>query len=364
MSRTEDGEDTLAHLLRLATRALDVPFAYVALADGRRFVIASHDGLPASAAGIGQFEARGSWSEAALARREPVVLEDAGQDQPNAESALIGAVSLVAAPLEMPDGAMVGTLCAGSGHPHAWTPRDLEMLDHIAAAATLVLRNRQLIHATHSMSDLLRRMAEPIRDLSSQVRRLAGLAVEADDPRLRTFAALADSRIKVLAALGREIDAATRSAHERPPGGPRPVDLAELVGRSLASARAAAGSTNAFLDAPSTAIIAEVDPLELEESLTALLLSLMHYAGTDGQVHVRLGLSGEHIHLDIVKLGREVPIVELTRMLGQFRLTGSVTHAVMRLTGATYSAASGPIRARSSPGRTAFRITLPGIGSA
>lgn len=361
-SLTEDPEDTLAHLVRLTTRALEVSLAYVALIDGRRFIIASQDGLSAPATGLGQFEAAGSWSEAALARREPLVLNDSSGHRGNPEFELIGSLAHVAVPLEMPDGEMVGTLCAGSDGSHTWTPRDLEMLAHLTQATTLVLRNRQTIHATHSMSDLLRRMAEPIRDLSSHVRSLTGLVAGVDDPRVRTFAALADSRVRALVPLSREIQMATQSAHERPPGGRRIVDVVELVRRSLASARAAVGSTDVFLDTSPTAITAEVDPLELEESLTALLISVMHFAGAGGQIRVRVAMAGETARVDIVKLGPEVPIAEVARMIGQFRLGGHLPDAMMRLTGHAFSAGSGPIRARTSPNRTAFRVTLPVAG--
>ena len=356
----EDQEDTLGHLLRLTTRALDLPLAYVALVEGRRFIIVSQDGLATSAAGIRQFEANGSWSGTAVARREPVHVADFAGDPGNPEVELVGSVAHVAIPLEMPDGEIVGTLCAASREPRSWTARDAEMLEHAARAAALTLRNREVIHAGHSMSDLLRRTAATIQDLGAHVRSLVGLVDTADDPRVRTFAALADARLQALDQLRREADVATRSAGERPPGGPHRVDVVELVRRSLASARAAAGSSDAFLDAPATPVTAQVDPLELEESLTNLLLALMHYASADGQIHVRLAVVEDRVRLDIVKLGAEVPIAQVTRMIGQFRFGRSQNAAAMRLVGDTFSAASGAVRARSSPGRTAFRITLPG----
>jgi GAF domain-containing protein len=357
---SEDREDTLGHLLRLTTRALDVPLAYVALLDGPRFIVASHDGLSASAAAIGQFEAHGSWSGLAVARRDVVIVSDPAGTAGNPEAQLVGSVAHVAIPLEMRDGEIVGTLCAASREPRSWTARDAEMLEHAARAAALTLRNREVIHAGHSMSDLLRRTAATIQDLGAHVRSLVGLVATADDPRVRTFAALADARLQALDQLRREADVATRSAGERPPGGPHRVDVVELVRRSLASARAAAGSSDAFLDAPATPVTAQVDPLELEESLTNLLLALMHYASADGQIHVRLGVAEDRVRLDIVKLGAEVPIAQVTRLIGQFRFGRSQNAAAMRLVGDTFSAASGAVRARSSPGRTAFRITLPG----
>jgi signal transduction histidine kinase len=354
---TGDPEDTLTHLLRLTTAVLDRPIAYVALLDGQRLMIVSHEGLSGSAPASELARAR-SLAALAIDRRAPVLANDPDSLVGTVELDLLGEVALAAVPLEMPDGELIGTLCA-AGPARAWDGRDAELLGHLAAAVTLVLRNREAIHASDAMGDLLRRMTQPIGELADQVRRLTVAASDVQDARVRAFAALTEERIKAVDGLTAEIAAATRAARGRPPAGDQAVDLVELVRRSLASARAAAGSKQAFLDSPPDELRFSGDALELEESLTALVLALMHYAGPEGEVRVRLGRRARGIRLDIVKLGNPIPAAELARMIGRFRTTGRESLTTLDLVGERVTVSAGSVKARSSARGTAFRVTLP-----
>ncbi|MEO5986804.1 MAG: GAF domain-containing protein [Candidatus Limnocylindria bacterium] len=356
---TGDPEDTLAHLMLLATGALAVSMAYVALPSGENLIFAAHDGLPPEVAGHHQMSATGSLSRRALDRRAPDLANAPNELEGSPERGVLGLAAHIAIPLEMPDGELIGTLCAGTTWNHRWTDRDVELLSHIAAAATLVLRNRDAIHGTEATADLLRRMDEPIAELTDHVRTLTALVEASDDGRVRRFAGLAAQRVKVVDELMGEVSAVTRRAQERPPGGARCADLLEVMRRSLASARAASGTKHASIDPPIEAVTVAGDPLEIEQSLTALLISLMHHAGADDPIHLRLATDQQVAHLDVVKLGPAVPTTELTRMVVRFRVGVSPQISRLRMRGGTTGAEFGVIRGRASGGRTAFRITLP-----
>ncbi|MBA3778221.1 MAG: GAF domain-containing protein [Chloroflexi bacterium] len=365
---TGDPEDTLAHLMLLATGALELSMAYVAVSDGESLVFVAHDGLPPEVAGRHQMSATGSLSRRALDQRAPALANAADELKGSPERNVLRLAAHIAIPLEMPDGDLIGTLCAGTTGDHNWTDRDVELLTHIAAAATLVLRNRDAIHRTEATADLLRRMREPIAELTDHMRTLTALVEDSDDGRIRRFAALAAQRVKVVDELMGEVNAATRRAQELPPGSARRADLLEVVQRSLASARAASGTKHAYIDTPAEEVTVAGDPVEIEQSLTALLVSLMHYAGADDPIHLRLATAslpfglGQNVNvarLDVLKLGPAVPTTELTRTVVRFRVGVSPQFSRLRMRGGTTSAASGVIRGRASAGRTAFRITLP-----
>jgi signal transduction histidine kinase len=358
-SLTGDAEDTLTHLTRLTASALDVPIAYVALRDGDRFVLASHEGLDAAAAGRGEFDAHSSLSAAVLQRRTPVFITDPSETGRHAESEWLGNVAYAGMPLEMPDGEVIGTLSAAARGRGEWTGRDQEILVHIAAAVTLVLRIRETANAMEAMSGLLARMAQPIDELSGYIRSLTAVVASDADPRVRKFLALAGARVQAADAVMREVPNVTRAARARSQGKLAAVDVVELIRGTLASARAAAGSTYAHLDEPrAPAITALCDPLALQESLTGLLISLIHYAENDSQIHVRVASTAKAVRIDVIKPGPSVPAGDLTRMIGRFvRRTERPVNA-LRLVGNTVLVSSGTVSARTAEGRTAFRIRL------
>ncbi len=353
-----DPEDTLTHLMRLATRCLNVPMAYIALIDGDSLVLVSQHGLGGPAAARRRIPADHSLSLLAIDRRAPVFVSNPFDVGATPEHELLGAVSHAAVPLELPDGQAIGALCAGTSEDHLWTTRDEEMLGDLAAAAVLVLRNRETIQTSDALAGLLGRIVPATSELTRHVRSLTGLLAADDDPRVRRFSALAENRVQAVDALLREVPAVTRSAGRRPSGGPGPIDLAELVKRSLSSARAAAGSKDARLDNPNGSVLVDCDPLALEESLTALLMGLMHYARVEDQLHVRLASDDRAVRLDIMKPGPMIPPAEIARMVAPFRFRAAPFAARIRLRGGTVSATLGALRARSSEGRSEFRLTL------
>jgi hypothetical protein len=358
-SLTGDAEDTLTHLTRLTASALDVPVAYVALRDGERFVLASHEGLDAATAGRGEFDARSSLSAAVLQSRTPVFIADPGEMGQPVESEWLGKVAYAGMPLEMPDGELIGTLSAAMRGGREWTGRDRELLAHIAAAVTLVLRIRETADAMEAMSGLLGRMAEPIEELSAYMRRLTAIVASDADPRARKFVALAGEQVQAIDAVMRDAPNVTRAARARAQGKLSVVDVVELIRVALASAGAAAGSMFADLDEPATpSITALCDPLVLQKSLTSLLISLKHYAEDGSQIHVRVASTPKAVRIDVIKCGSAVSAGDLTRLIDPFAPRTERPVNVLRLDGNTVSISSGTVSARTAEGRTAFRIRL------
>jgi len=202
-------------------------------------------------------------------------------------------------------------------------------------------------------------MEEPVSSLTDHVRNLTGLLGKINDPRVQTFSGLATSRVQSVERLMKEAMAATGSIRARPSPRRDSADLAGIISRSLARARAATGSKSAHSDGSLEEIVVRCDPMQLEQSLTGLLISLMNLAGPDEQIHVRLYSTAESGRMDVIKRGSGVPTAELSRLVSRFQTGGAATAASIRLVGGNVMADSGVIRARSSEGGTAFRVTLP-----
>lgn len=358
----DDAEDTLSHLTTLATRALGVPMAYLALLEGDRLVLAGATGLPPAVQAGGELPAQHSLSRLALERRESVLV-GARSSQPSptisVEMELLGAVAHAAVPLLMPDGEMVGTLCVADNVDHDWTVHEQDMLSDLAAATAIILRNRETIHATNELARLLQRMIEPIQGLMDHVRSLTALVSEDEDSRVRTFAALAAGRVHAVSALIGEADVTLRAAMAVPMGRMRTGNLVELVRVCLANAEAVTGSTGAHLHGQPAPLQVECDPLEMERSLTDLLVALLRYAGASGKIHLRVLPASDAGRLDVVMRGPMVPTGEVVRLVSRFQAGEGRVAASLRLVGDTVLATSGRIRARSSAAGTAFRILLP-----
>ena len=355
-----DPEDTLTHLASALKQALNVSIAYVALPEEGRLVLIGHLGEPGGATGWREMPMERSVCAAALAVRETVMVDDLSVDglfTPSAELEEVGAVAFAAVPLGMPDGEMVGALCVGQAKKRAWSRRDRAVLTHMAAAAALILRHRSTIHAAATLAQSVAGLDGPLKALTDQVRRLTTMVAEHDDPRVRRTAALAGNRVQEVERLMHAAHAAARRTVKR--SAETNVELTGLVRRSVSSAANVSGSEQFRFDPKTPALMVRGDPLELEHSLTALLLTVAEYAAGTNEIHLRLIERKLAVLLDIIDLGLGVPAAELVRMLSRFRVGAESTAGTLHLVGGVVFADRGIVRARSSARGTAFRITLP-----
>jgi signal transduction histidine kinase len=357
-----DPQDTLTHLASALAESLDVPIAYVALREARRLVLSGLIGQSGKAPEWREMALEGSACGTAVAAGEAVMVSDLSTDPTYAASAeleLLGAVSFAAFPLALQSGETIGALCAGRLSGGEWTSRDRAVMTHLAAAATLVLRHRSAINAAAALADAVGNMEAPLQRLTDQVRRLTTLVADHDDPRVRTIAALADSRVREVDELMRVARAAARPALGHPTEGQVATDLVELVRRSAASATSVSASEVFRFDTELKQVMVRCDPLELEQSLTTLLLTMAQYAAGTAEIHLRLREGVGTIRIDVIDLGLGVPAAELARMVSRVQIPSSSTSGMVRLVGGVVFADRGGVRARSSARGTAFRIPLP-----
>jgi signal transduction histidine kinase len=334
---------------------------YVALADGDRFVLLAHHGLPKNVAARGELPAGSSLLVRSLEEREPTLIDDlAAHDDLRhiVERSELGLRALVIVPLSLTDGEVIGAMCAGQRESHAWTSEDAAIFKDLGSAATLILRHRDAIHASGAVSAGIGKLSLRGRALTEQVRRLNALVSDDDDPRVRTFAALAAARVHEVEGTLRDLEAMTGTNALPEAPGSVTTDLSAVVYRSVGQALGVeADGADVRVDVE--AATARCDPLEIERSLTTLLISLRGFAaGTDG-INVRVFESGSNVHIDIVDLGQGIPAAEVARLVANFKPSARAPVSSLQLVDGAVLADSGTITAESSWRGTSFHITLP-----
>jgi diguanylate cyclase (GGDEF)-like protein/PAS domain S-box-containing protein len=132
----------LERLASFAERMLEVPVSLITLVDG---------GRPFSAPGSDDaWRARReaplslSLCQYAVRSGRPLVIEDARlhpivRENP---SLWLGEVGYAGVPVRSPDGSVTGSMCAIDTRPRVWTEEEIDILDHLAALAALVVERR------------------------------------------------------------------------------------------------------------------------------------------------------------------------------------------------------------------------------
>jgi len=126
-SEPEPGFDRHA---RLAAQMLSAPIALVSLVDEDRQFFKSGLGVEERETPLSH-----SFCQHAVARREPLVVDDAREhpilkDNPAVQE--MGAIAYAGVPLIDPDGHALGTLCVLDSRPRQWSSHQVELLTDLA----------------------------------------------------------------------------------------------------------------------------------------------------------------------------------------------------------------------------------------
>jgi hypothetical protein len=124
-------------LAGLASKVLDAPVALVSLVDEDRQYFKSCLGLPEPWAAERETPLSHSFCQHAVAAREPLVVEDAREDEVLRDNLAIrdlGVIAYAGIPLIDRGGQALGSLCVIDSKPRHWTPDQVDLLKDIAAS--------------------------------------------------------------------------------------------------------------------------------------------------------------------------------------------------------------------------------------
>jgi GAF domain-containing protein len=132
-----DVDPAFDRLARLAAQVLNAPVALVSLVDADRQFFKSCLGLPEPWASSRGTPLSHSFCQHAVARREPLVVDDARQDDLLRDNLAIrdmGVIAYAGIPLIDGEGNALGTLCVIDSQPRHWSSHQIQLLSDLAAS--------------------------------------------------------------------------------------------------------------------------------------------------------------------------------------------------------------------------------------
>lgn len=150
---------------------------------------------------------------------------------------------------------------------------------------------------------------------------------------------------------------------------PVDVDVADVVGASLAAARPAAAAAGVTLEEDVTATPAAADPVRLGQAVDNLLSNALKFTPAGGRVRVEVAPAPDGgACLRVADSGIGIPPDELTRLAQRFYRASSATRRAipgvglgLSITKAVVEAHGGDVAVTSTVGEgTTFTLTLPG----
>lgn len=131
-------EERFDRLTRLARRLMRTPVTAVSLLDADRQFFLSAQGLPEPWAVLRETPLSYSFCRSVVETGLPFVVRDARRDprvRGNPAITELGVVAYLGVPLALPDGCVIGALCAIDNEPRGWTEEDEWALTDLAGAA-------------------------------------------------------------------------------------------------------------------------------------------------------------------------------------------------------------------------------------
>ncbi len=138
-------EESFDRITRIAASALGVPVALVSLVDEDRQFFKSCLGLPRPWADTRETPLSHSFCQHVVSGAKPLVISDARQHPLVRDNPAIGDLGVIAYagfPLRMPDGEVLGSLCAIDSEPREWSPQELDTLRDLAESVMTEIRLR------------------------------------------------------------------------------------------------------------------------------------------------------------------------------------------------------------------------------
>ena len=260
-----DAEAAFDRIAGLAQLALGTPFAFLTVVDDDRSFWKA--GIGTDPTGARQNTREESFCRYVVDSREPLVLGDVRIDErtrDNPSIASMGVVAWAGFPIHTPDGHVLGTLCVVDTVVRTWTPRDVAVLEQLAAVATREIALRaaaQEAERARAREQLFARIGELLRaglDLPQVWRAIVELAVPAlaDIAFVHSVTPRTGLQLQAVLHRDRSLQAATTAAIEA---------LGPTIGEAIGPGHVAStGTTQLVTDR--AAVAGELSPTQAASS--------------------------------------------------------------------------------------------------
>lgn len=377
-SPSEEGFDRLT---RIASRALEVPVAFISLLDRERQFFKSDVGLTSELRETREVPVSRSFCQHVVCTGEDLVIGNARDDPDFADHPAVtgfGVAAYLGVPLCSPDGHVLGTFCVIDREPRDWTPRDVEIVQDLAGAASTELELRrardEAREATRSKSEFMTMLSHELRTPLNAIVGYAELMEmgipeplpEALEPTLRNLLLSTDHQ----RALVEELLTFSRLESGREVVEPDVVPLERFVDEvraiigPLAERSAIELEVSCADDLPRTV---ETDPRKVRQILVNLLGNAVKFTPEGGRVGLAIRRDGERLALEVWDTGMGISEDQLDRAFEAFwqadrsdtREAGG-TGLGLAIVGRFTAMLGGSVDVESSPGEgSRFTVRLP-----
>jgi signal transduction histidine kinase/ActR/RegA family two-component response regulator len=237
----------------------------------------------------------------------------------------LGIAAFIIAPL-LRDGRLVWTLSVHSATPRTWTPDEVALVreagertwadvQRARAQAELALANRRKDEFLATLAHELRNPLAPIRN-GLQITRLS----TRNDETLQRVVAMMDRQLTHLVKLVDDLLDVARIGAGKIVLERRPVDVAEVLARSVERARALLDERDHTLDVevPAGSVMVDADAERLAQVFTNLLSNAAKYTERGGRVSVRLEVADEAAVVHVADTGIGIAPEDLSHVFDLF----------------------------------------------
>ena len=237
----------------------------------------------------------------------------------------LGIAAFIVAPL-LRDGRLVWTLSVHSATPRTWTPDEVALVreagertwadvQRARAQAELALANRRKDEFLATLAHELRNPLAPIRN-GLQITRLS----TRNDETLQRVVAMMDRQLTHLVKLVDDLLDVARIGAGKIVLERRPVDVAEVLARSIERVRALLDERDHTLDVevPAGSVMVDADAERLAQVFTNLLSNAAKYTERGGRVSVRLEVAGEEAVVQVADTGIGIAPEDLSHVFDLF----------------------------------------------
>jgi GAF domain-containing protein len=359
------GDTTFDRFARVACALADAPVSFVTLVDFDEQVLRGAWRRDEPYNDVRCMPLQGTFCWFSVVTGEKLVINDARVDSLVRDAAPVVKEEIVAYagfPLKTGSGHVLGSLCAIDRQPREWSAAQLALLRDLAAIVVHEIEHRLASKSVDELRAVGRQLADRLSGMVDAVHGLAEVAEQQDDLRLHRFTALAVSRMNEVKDLTGQLQQETVVQVDRV-GELARIDLREAVDRAVRSTRLATSTGAIEADLGPVALPVRCNPLQLERSITHVLVAALHHMTGENPLRVVLGMvtgtAGPHAQMPVAQLtvsgpSSRVPASELARIVA--RLRAAIGEAIsershvasIRMVAGQTSASNGSIVANST----------------
>lgn len=218
-------------------------------------------------------------------------------------------------PIEISGSVVVALVGVLRPRLRTWSRQQQARLDELAMLTVAIIEDQNRAGMAQCLEELIGRIAVPLGDLASAVRRTTDLIETPTDPRLPRMADVVRRRLAAVEEIAHELDA--MAANTRQVGGVRPaLDLRDPVRRAVDRTVPSGRPDQVLVDLPVDPVWVCLPPGPAARALSGIFAAAIHHAATDTRARISLEEVDGRATVFVTSPGHSMPLPDLLRVVG------------------------------------------------